>query len=74
MFCVVGGAWTGMSPVVTKLSSSCGGSRVFGVSSGVVTSFLGLMARSISVIAYDVFTSMCGVTYTSFSSWICGGS
>ena len=41
-----------MSLIVPGLSSICGGYRVFGVSSGVIASLLGLMARSISGIAY----------------------
>ena len=51
MFYVFGDAWTGMYPGVPKLSISCGGYRVFGVSSGVAASLLGLMVRSISGIA-----------------------
>ena len=68
MFCVVGDAWTGMSPIVTRLPSSCGGSRVFVIFSGVVASFLGLMVKSISRISYGLVTSM------SFSSWVFGDS
>ena len=45
ILCVVGDSWAIISPVVTKLLSSCGGYRVFGVSSGVVTLFLGLIGR-----------------------------
>ena len=74
MFYVVGDSWTEMSLVVTGLSISFGGSRVFGVSYGVVDLLLGLMARSISEIAYGGVTSMCGVTSMSSSSWVCGGS
>ena len=51
-----------MSPVEPRLLISCGGSRVFGVSSGVVASLLGLMARSISGIASGGVTSICKVT------------
>ena len=53
MFCVVGDAWTGsgemfwlVSTVITGLLISCGGSRVFVVSSGVADLLLGSMARS----------------------------
>ena len=71
---MVGDTWNGISPVVPKLLSICGGSRVFAVSSGVVDSFCVLMVRSISGIASGGITSMCGFTYISSSSWVCGGS
>ena len=54
--------------VITGILSSCGGSRMFGVSSGVVDFLLGLTARSISLIASD------GVTSMSLVSWFCCGS
>ena len=57
--------WTGIYYVVLVLSGSCGGSRVFGVSSTVVSSLLGFMARSISVIASVGVTSMSLVTSIS---------
>ena len=63
-----------MSPVVPGLSSSCGGSILFGVSYGVVALFLGLMLRSISGIDYGGFTSMCVVTSMSLGIWVCCGS
>ena len=71
---MVGDAWTGMSPVVPGLPSSCGGSIVFGLSYGVGASLLALMARSIPAIDSGMVTSVCGVTSMSLSSWVCGGS
>ena len=68
MLCVVGDAWNGMSPVVPVLSSSCGGSKVFGVYFGVVASLLVLMTSSIYGIYYG------GVASMSSSSWFFGGS
>ena len=62
MLCVVGDAWTGMTPVLPVISISCGSFSVFGVSSGVVASLLGLMARSIYGIDSGGVISMCGVT------------
>ena len=47
---------------------------MFGVSSTVVASLLGLMARSISVIASGGVTSMSGVYSISSCSWVCCGS
>ena len=66
-------AWNGMYPVLPGLSSSCGGSILFGVSYGVVALFLGLMLRSISGIDYGGFTSMCVVTSIAVCSLICCG-
>ena len=57
-----------MSHVVPRLSSGCGGSIVFGSSSGVIDLLLGFVARSTSVIAYG------GVNSMSPGSWICCGS
>ena len=74
MLCVVGDAWNGMSPVVPVLLNSCGGSRLFGLSSSVVDSLLVLVAMSIYGIASCGVTSMCVVTSMSLSSWVCGGS
>ena len=65
MLCVVGDAWNGMYPVLLILSNSCGGSRVFGVSFGVVDSLLVLVAKLISGISYGGVNSMCGVTSMS---------
>ena len=51
ILCVADDAWTGIYSVVPGISSSCGGSIVFGVSSSVVSLLLVLMARSIYIIA-----------------------
>ena len=73
ILCVADDAWTGIYSVVPGISSSCGGSIVFGVSSSVVSLLLVLMARSIYIIASGGITSMPGVTYMSSSSWVfCG--
>ena len=65
VFCVFGDACTGsvdifwlVYPVLPTLSSSCGGSRVFEVSSGVIGFLGGLMTRSKSGIDYGVVTSL----------------
>ena len=73
MFCVVGDAWTGMSPVLPRVLSNYGGSKVFGVFYGVVDSLLGMIERSIYGIAYDGVTYICGVTHVLLISWVCGG-
>ena len=65
MFCVVGDAWNGMSPVVPVLLNSCGGSRLFGLSSSVVDSLLVLVAKLISGISYGGVNSRCVVTSMS---------
>ena len=74
MFCVVGDAWNGMSPIVFVIVNSCGGSRVFGLSSNVVASLLVLVVSSIYGIYSCGVTSMFVVTSMSLSSWVCGGS
>ena len=57
-----------MSSVVPGLSIIFGGSRVFGVSSSLVTLLMELMARSISVIASGEVTCMYVVTSMSLGS------
>ena len=57
-----------MSSVVPGLSIIFGGSRVFGVSSSLVTLLMELMARSISVIASGEVTCMYVVTSMALGS------
>ena len=63
-----------MPSIVSRILSSCGGSKVFELSSCVFASLLVLMERSISGIASGGVTYMCGVNSMSLSSWVCGGS
>ena len=74
MFYVIVDDCTGISPVVPGLSIGFGGSRVFRVSSGVVASLLGLMARSIYGISSGGVNSMCGFISIPLSGWVFGGS